>query len=370
MRKTLLLLTIFCVALIASAQNSNSFKRNKRQQRALEHSIKKLETNAILGDIWGTVCMTDNDAPWIMNHYLTTDELWSYADSHHSPNVRAVAIHCLMERYPRKSKELFFRHVTESAPIHIIGGCILYIPTLGDYLIQLAQEQNYLTADEWHKTDSLLLHSADAVGVRRRIDLITRMPYSEIPFAELQRISQQRFDPVGLQLLAMRQAPQDTTLVLQGLDTVYRMIWGNSQYRKFQRGKTVMHYEEQMVNVARSWQHSAFERRIIQMRDSLTAQGIVPSECLFSIAFALNPKNFPVFVEECLRQIATHPDNKKNVERPNGSLVAKTVTKVNNTLEFKRYNWEGFPVYGCRFHIYDPSEDASTAATRQLLQKY
>ncbi len=55
MRKALAILTLICEVLCASAQKTDTFKRSKRQQRAVERSIEKLEKGAINGDIWGTV---------------------------------------------------------------------------------------------------------------------------------------------------------------------------------------------------------------------------------------------------------------------------------------------------------------------------
>ncbi len=369
MRKTLALLTLIGLALCASAQKTDTFKRNKRQQRAVERSIEKLEKEAIKGDIWGSVCYSENDAPWIMNHYLTFDELCAYADTHRCAQVRAVALWCLMESHPSKSKELFFRYVTDGARIKITGFCIPDNYSIGDFLIAHAARQSYLDSNEWHKVDSLLLCSPDAVNIDRRYDLLDNMLHpTDAQLQTLRQVSARCLDLGGLQVLARHLEPQDTALVLNAMDSIYNRIWTNRKYRRqYSQG---VYPEYQIVNVSDIWQHPAFDRRANQMCDSLTAQGIAPHESLLRFAFHQNPQRFPALVERILARLASHPDNTLTASKPHGTLVAKAVEQISKTIELEDYSIEGIPILGCSAVGYYEPHDTACKAVEEILKRY
>ena len=370
MRKTLILLALTGIIFCASAQKTDTFKRSKRQQRAVERSIEKLEKEAINGDIWGTVIYSENDAPWIMNHYLTFDELCAYADTHRCAQVRAVALWCLMESHPSKSKELFFRHITDGAHVSEIGGfCIPANYTVGDFLVAHAVRQSYLDSSDWHKVDSLLLGSPDAVNIDRRYDLLDNLLHpTDAELQTLRRVSAQCLDLGGLQVLARKQKLQDTALVLKAMDSIYNRIGVNRRYKR-QYSHSV-HPENQIVHVAQIWQHPAFDRRANLMCDSLTAQGIAPHESLLRFAFHQNPQQFPALVERILARLASHPDNKVTASKPHGTLVAKAAEQISESIELEDYSIKGIPILGCRLVGYYAPHDTACKAVEEILKQY
>ncbi|MBR4715164.1 MAG: hypothetical protein IKP34_03215 [Bacteroidales bacterium] len=371
MRKALSLLILLSIVLCAAAQGNSKFKRSARQQRALERSIQRLETEPIQGSIWGAMVYTTNDAPWILNHYLTIPELYAYADTHHCAQVRAVAVWSLMSRKADDSKEVFFRHVTESAPIDFSGGfCVPNNWTVGDFLFAYANENNYLTERDIQKVDSLLLGSPDAVHMRRRYELLEWLMPNDDELATLRCVSEQCFDPGGLQVLALYHKPQDTSLVLRALDTVYTTLWSKGRPRDRALYRRIRNFENQMVNVSEKWQHPAFARHIGQLRDSLTLQGRVPSEQLMRFAFLQNPARFTSFLDETIVRLKAHPDNKPTEAQPNGALVAKALKTAANLLTNRDYSIDGYEVGSCRAAIYDTEKEQILHDIEQYLQNY
>lgn len=372
MRKTLSFLIILSIAFCASAQTNSKFRRSARQQRALERSIQRLETEPIQGSIWGAMVYTTDDAPWILNHYLTIPELYAYADTHHCAQVRAVAIWSLMSRKAQGAKELFFRHVTEGAPIGIDGGfCVMNNWTLGDFLFAYANENGLLDERDRLKVDSLLLGSPDAVNMKLRYELLDWLMPGDEELATLRRVSQQCVDPGGLQVLAQYHKPQDTALVLKALDTIYNAVWSNprpvrSRYNSHHPYRRI---ENQIVNVAISWQHPAFYRRAEQMCDSLTAKGLVPSENLLRFAFIQDAQQFPALVERTLAQLAS--DTANAVSEQHDRLVAKAVKQISNSMELKEFSIDGIVRQSCSFIRYDAAmQAAAKEATNEILSRY
>lgn len=370
MRKALILLALTGIIFCASAQKTDTFKRSKRQQRAVERSIEKLEKGAINGDIWGTVIYSENDAPWIMNHYLTFDELCAYADTHRCAQVRAVALWCLMESHPSKSKELFFRHITDGAHVSEIGGfCFPANYTVGDFLVAHAVRQSYLDSSDWHKVDSLLLGSPDAVNIDRRYDLLDNMLHpTDAELQTLRRVSAQCLDLGGLQVLARKQKLQDTALVLKAMDSIYNRIWTNRKFRK--RYGNDVHPENQIVEVSHLWQHPAFDRRATQMCDSLTAQGIVPHETLLRFALCQNAQQFPALIERILARLASHPNNTVTASKPHGRLVAKAVEQISESIKLEDYSIKGVPILGCYAVLSYLPHDTACKAVEEILKQY
>lgn len=372
MRKTLSFLVILSIAFCASAQTNSKFRRSARQQRTLERSIQRLETEPIQGNIWGTALYSTNDAPWVLNHYLTIPELYAYADTHHCAQVRAVAIWSLMSRKAQGAKELFFRHVTDGTPIEMAGGfCVMNNWTLGDIIFAYANENGLLDERDRLKVDSLLLGSPDAVNMKLRYELLEWLIPGEEELATLRRVSQQCVDPGGLQVLAQYHKPQDTALVLKALDTIYNAIWSNPRpvNRRYNSHHPYRRIENQIVNVANSWQHPAFYRRAEQMCDSLTAKGLVPSENLLRFAFIQDAQQFPALVERTLARLAS--DTANAVSEQHDRLVAKAVKQISQSMEMKDYAIDGISRHRCcSFIKYDAAMPAAEEATNEILSRY
>lgn len=337
-RNILIISTLLLSMGTAFAQHSNvPFQRNNRQQRVLDESIDDIAKGYRAGDPWG--CYGQTPA-WIINHYTTKEELFRLADEHPSVNVRCTALDCIMQKYKGpEGKACFFRHVVESETVKMNGGCVVMYESLGDHLIREASEHNYLSNSEWKMLDSILLASPQATRVKRRNRLLKHLPRTAENETRVRHLAQQGFDLTAVIYLAPYRRPQDTTLVLNIMDSVfscqprrYREDWGSMR-----------NINNQMVHLAGLWTHPAFERRLEMWRDSLVMRKGYVTSVFFETALNYDAAWSLAFVEESLQQVAArgegNPDAAKN--------MTTTLNHLDMALrDYRSYNSDG-KRYGC-----------------------
>lgn len=359
------LMAMACIPLTAQ-QSGRPFQRNAKQQQLVDKSIENLVKFGINGDVWNEVA---NGDVWVISHYMNLDELEQFADNHPSANVRAAAVRCLMERSPRRSKELFYRHVTESEPVKTLSSfCVAMRPLpAGDYLIGIASDRQYLTESEWKRVDSILLASPEATQVGRRNELLMGLNADEANVQRVRQMARRQFDIVAVIYLAQweLQQEQDTTLVCGIIDSVF------SPHR--QKIHPIMNphlqVDRQMICLSRKWSHRAFERRLEGARNRLVATNGWLPQSLFRTALNYSPKWFPAFIEQSLALVAANPSGKEeDIARKN---LTSTLNALENALDYIAFDYDGIQLGGCRHERhYDAEDDNALQEVKQILYKY
>lgn len=342
MRKILIIILFFgaCAANAYAQSTAGKHTMNARQRGLMAQGIENLKAG-IRGDLWGPTYTEETLAPWLFAHYLSIDDLIAIADTHSNANVRAVAVWCLMERAPRKSKEVFFRHVVESDMINIAGGCLPYRKSLGDYLIQKAADLGYLSKAEYKHLDSVLLYSASAYGVSRRNNLVYELKRNSTNKELMRQYAMNAYDYAAINLLVENKELRDTVFVINALHEAFKPENVNRRGRSYYwKNKPLMGHA---VYLMEKWPHAAFKRHLSELRDTLvTVNGYIPST-MFSCAFAFDSAWIMDFVNETFALVASHPENKVTSVFSRGKLVGRTAKELEDALHFDYYGKDGKP---------------------------
>lgn len=339
MRVVLIVLMFIAVCLSNAYAQSTARKHtmNTRQKGLVSHEIERLKAG-IEGDLWGPACYEETLAPWLFAHYLSIDDLIAVADTHDNANVRAVAVWCLMERAPHKSKKVFFRHVIESDKVNINGGCVPYIESLGDFLMHKAYELNYLNRQEYKYLDSVLLFSASAYGVSRRNEIVKGLESNPDNMALMRKYAMNANDYAAINYLVYNKELRDTVFVINALQEAFRP---ENVARRNRHSWIVKPLLGHAVYLMESWPHPAFKRHLSALRDTIVSKnGFVPST-LFSCAFVFDSAWIMNFVNESFALVATHPDNDVTSVFSRGKLVGRTAKEMEVALRFEGFEWDG-----------------------------
>ena len=329
MRNILSLSIFVLLSFFAVGQMNPCLTRNARMQQKVDSAIVAL-CDRIVGSPFG---FYPNQETWILEHYLCRDELATLADTHANANVRAVAVWCLMCRYPNFSKGELFKHVVESDWVNIGFRCVLAKKTVGDFLIEKAVDNLTLTLQDWRTIDSVLVHSEHAYNVGRRHWLVENLEHNDYYTQLMRRLAANPDDFAALNYLVSNPEDVDTSLVINALREAFspRIVAMNKRQYRLQMPRM-----EHAVYMIRNWYHPAFRRCLQQQRDTLLATvGFLPEE-LFRCAFVYEEEWIKSFVNDTFAYLEKNDsaEGKKKLKQTAGSLY-RAVDSI------KRYNGNG-----------------------------
>jgi len=284
-------------------------------------------------DVWGpSAGLSGNGSslPWILNHYLSREELADLASRHPEAGVRSLAVWCLMAQSPEFAKPYFFNAVADTTLLVLSGGCIPIREPMGDFLIAKAEEYHLLDSCSRATLDSILIHNPDAWLLARRQRLIRQLPLTPA-HAELVRSHAARhLDGAAIEWLCRYQEEEDTLAVIRAMERTLipvrragrRTIW----YWAYNEGPLLA----DLPRLIAQWRHPAFRRTLESIRDTIvTHLGYFHDE-FAEITLLYDTVWSGPFIEETFALLAGHPDNQQT---PTGSLTSRLMHQFDTALE-------------------------------------